>query len=42
VLVLVGSSSEFNRPFYLARLLAFLLIILAVIDKNRPNRVRRM
>jgi len=37
VLVLAGSSSEINRPFYLARLLAFLLIILAVIEKNRSN-----
>ncbi len=32
------NANEFNRPVYLLRLFAFLLIIVAVIDKNRsPN-----
>jgi uncharacterized membrane protein len=37
--VIAGIANEFNRPVYLLRLLAFLLIILAVIDKNRSPKV---
>ena len=37
-LVLIDSENE-NRTFvYWVRLLAFILIIVAVIDKNRPKR----
>ena len=36
--VVTGTANEFNRPVYLFRLLAFLLIIFAVIDKNRSPR----
>lgn len=35
VYVSAGVADEFNRPVYLIRLLAFLLIIIAVIQKNR-------
>lgn len=37
VLILTGTKNEFNPPVYLTRLFAFLLIIVAVIYKNRPN-----
>lgn len=33
--VITGVALEFNRPVYLVRLVAFLVIIIAVIDKNR-------
>lgn len=36
--VFAGIANEFNRPIYLLRLIAFLLIILAVIDKNRSHK----
>ncbi|HJP92159.1 MAG TPA: DUF5985 family protein [Pyrinomonadaceae bacterium] len=36
--VFTGTAVEFNRPVYITRLLAFLLIIIAVIDKNRSPR----
>ena len=32
---LTGAVNEFNRSVYLTRLLAFLLIIFAIIDKTR-------
>lgn len=36
--VLIGAANEFNRSVYLTRLVAFLLIILAVIEKNRSPK----
>jgi uncharacterized membrane protein len=37
--VVTGVGADFNRPVYLIRLLAFLVIIIAVIDKNRSPKV---
>jgi uncharacterized membrane protein len=36
--VVAGIANEFNRSVHLLRLIAFLLIILAVIDKNRSPK----
>ena len=38
VLALGGIAQEHEPLFYLARLLTFLLIILAIIDKNRKRQ----
>lgn len=38
VYVIGGESNEFNSSVYLVRLLAFLVIIVAVVDKNRSPR----
>lgn len=35
ILVTIGSSHEFAPYVYLVRLLAFVLIIAAIVDKNR-------
>jgi hypothetical protein len=34
-------SAEYEPLFYLARLLTFILILVAIIDKNRANRPSR-
>ena len=39
ILVLNGPANEFYPPVYLTRLVAFLLIIVALVDKNRPNQL---
>ena len=38
ILVAIGSSHEFAAYVYLVRLLAFALIIAAIVDKNRKAR----
>ena len=38
ILVTIGSSHEFAPYVYVVRLLAFLLIIAAIVDKNRKGR----
>jgi len=38
VLVLAGEASDVRSYGYLTRLMAFLLIIVAVIDKNRSRK----
>lgn len=37
VLVLVAPASEHRHYFYVLRLVAFLLIIVAIVDKNRSR-----
>ncbi len=37
-LAMTGQPSEVSTPLYLVRLLGFLLILVAIIDKNRSNR----
>jgi O-antigen/teichoic acid export membrane protein len=37
LLALLAPVEEHRHIFYLTRLLAFLLIILAIVDKNRPR-----
>ena len=37
ILVTIGSSHEFAPYVYVVRLLAFLLIIVAIVDKNRKG-----
>ncbi len=37
VLVTIGSSHEFAPFVYIVRLIAFLLIIVAIVDKNRKS-----
>lgn len=36
-LALVGDAPEASLPLYGLRLLAFLVIIVAIVDKNRPS-----
>ena len=38
VLILAGDASDVRSYGYLTRLVAFLLIIVAIIDKNRSSR----
>jgi hypothetical protein len=38
ILILAEPESEHRHYFYLGRLLAFLLIIAAIVDKNRSSR----
>lgn len=38
VLVIIGEPNRFNPAAYLTRLTAFVVIIVAVVDKNRPFR----
>jgi predicted permease len=40
-LALVAESEEARTSFYLLRLLAFTLIIVAIVDKNRGGRASR-
>lgn len=37
VLMVMGEAYRFNPVIYLSRLTAFLVIIIAVMDKNRPS-----
>jgi len=37
ILLIVGDNEEARTYVYLVRLVAFLLIIAAVVDKNRPQ-----
>lgn len=39
IAILSDITYEFNRSVYLTRLVAFLVIVLAVIDKNRSPTV---
>lgn len=41
VLGIMGLENEPNAPVYLMRLAAFMLIIFAIIDANRPRSSRR-
>ncbi len=38
ILALVSPADETRHLFYLTRLAAFVLIIMGIIDKNRPRR----
>ena len=38
VLVIIGEPNRFNPAAYLTRLTAFVVIIVAIVDKNRPFR----
>ena len=38
VLVIMGEPNRFNPAVYLSRLTAFIVIIIAALDKNRPLR----
>jgi Ca2+/Na+ antiporter len=38
VLVIMGELNRFNPAVYVTRLAAFVVIIIAVLDKNRPFR----
>jgi hypothetical protein len=40
VLVWIAPASEHRHYFYVARLVAFLLIIVAIVDKNRSSERR--
>jgi len=40
VLMVMGEPYRFNPVVYLTRLIAFLVIVIAVVDKNRPSRSR--
>lgn len=39
-LTVTGEASERGNPFYLLRLLAFVLILIAIVDKNRSRPER--
>lgn len=41
-LVIIGELSEPHTFFFLIRLLAYVLIIVAIVDKNREGRQRRV
>lgn len=41
ILVLAGEASDVRSYGYLTRLLGFLFIIIAVVDKNRSSRTHR-
>lgn len=38
VLIIIGEPNRFNPAAYLTRLTAFVVIIVAIVDKNRPSR----
>ncbi len=40
LLGLIQSSSENEPIFYLVRLLSFILILIAIVDKNKTNKLQ--
>ncbi|HEU0252168.1 MAG TPA: hypothetical protein VFR12_03985 [Pyrinomonadaceae bacterium] len=38
VLIIIGEPNRFNPAAYLTRLTAFVVIIVTIVDKNRPSR----
>ncbi len=41
LLTFLGEENEARTFVYVIRLIAFLLIIVGIVDKNRPSRLRR-